>query len=68
MAPFEDLNGRMCKTSVCWDDMDKRKLLGLKIVLITTDKVNVILEKIKIAQDWQRSYADNQRKDLPSCL
>ena len=49
---------------MCWDDTDERKLLGLEIVLITANKVKVIREKIKIAQDRQKSYADNWRKDL----
>ena len=44
--------------------MDERKLLGLKIVLIITDKVKANWEKIKIAQDRQKSYVDNRRKDL----
>ena len=30
----------------------------------TTDKVKVIREKIKTAQDRQKSYVDNRRKDL----
>ena len=49
---------------MCWDDTDERKLLGSKIVLITTDKVKVIWENIKVAQDRQKSYANNRRKDL----
>ena len=64
MAPFEALYERKCRTPVCWDDTDERKLLGLEIILITADKVKVIREKIKIAQDRQKSYVDNRRKDL----
>ena len=47
MAPFEALYGKKCKTPLCWDDTDERKLLGTKIVLITTDKVKVKWEKKK---------------------
>ena len=32
--------------------------------MITANKVRIIQEKIKTAQDRQKSYADNQRKDL----
>ena len=39
-------------------------LLGPKIVLIISNKVNVIREKIKITQDRQKSYVDNRRKNL----
>ena len=28
------------------------------------DKVNVIRDRLKAAQDWQKSYADKSRKDL----
>ena len=64
MAAYEALYGRKCKTPVCWDDSDERKLLGPKIVLATANKVKVVREKIKIAQNQQKSYADNRRKDL----
>ena len=64
MALFEALYGRKCRTLVCWDDTDERKLLGLEIVLIIVDKVKVMQEKIKISQDRQKSYACNRRKDL----
>ena len=64
MAMFEALYGRKWRTPTCWDDIVERKLLGPKIVLITIDKVKVIREKIKITQDRQKSYANNQRKHL----
>ena len=47
MAPSEALYGRKCRTLVCQDDTDERKLLGPKIILITTNKVKLIREKIK---------------------
>ncbi len=28
MPPFESLYGRKCKTSMCWDEVGKRKLIG----------------------------------------
>ena len=64
MAPFEALYERKYRTPMCWDDTDKGKLLGPKIVLIISNKVNVIREKIKITQDRQKSYVDNRRKNL----
>ena len=54
MDLVEALYGRKCRTSVCWDDMDERKLLGPKIILISANKVKVIRKKIKIAQDRQK--------------
>ena len=64
MEPYEALYGRRCRTPVCWDDADERKLLGSELVMKTADKVKVIREKIKTALDRQKSYADNRRKDL----
>ena len=51
MAPYEALYGRRCRTSICWDDADERKLLGPELVMKIADKVKVIQEKIKMAQD-----------------
>ena len=44
--------------------MGERKLIGLEIVQDTTEKVNMIRERLKIANDGQKSYADNRRRDL----
>ena len=64
MAPYESLYGRKCRTPVCWDEVGERKLVGSKIVLMTCDKVKFIRERLKIAQDKQKRYADNRRRDL----
>ena len=64
MAPYEALYGRKFRTPVCWDEVSERKLVGPEIVQMTYDKVKVIRERLKIAQDRQKSYADNRRKDL----
>jgi hypothetical protein len=64
MAPYEALYGRRCRTVVCWDEVGERKLLGPELVQITVDKVKVIKERMKEAQDRQKSYADNRRRPL----
>ena len=64
MAPYEALYGRKCRTSVCWNEVGEGKLVGPEIVQMTCDKVKVIRERLKIAQDRQKSYADNRRRDL----
>eukprot|EP00258_Populus_trichocarpa_P039399 XP_024455418.1 uncharacterized protein LOC112327280 [Populus trichocarpa] len=51
MAPYEALYGRRCRTAVCWDEVGERKLLGPELVQITVDKVKVIKERMKEAQD-----------------
>ena len=64
MAPYEALYGRKCRTPVFWDEVGERRLIGLEIVQDTTEKVNMIRERLKIANDRQKSYADNRRRDL----
>ena len=64
MAPYEALYGRRRRTTVCWDEVGERKLLGPELVQITVDKVKVIKERMKEAQDRQKSYADNRRRPL----
>ena len=64
MAPYEALYGRKCRTPVCWDEVGERRLIGLEIVQDTTEKVNMIRELLKIANDRKKSYADNRRRDL----
>ena len=40
------------------------KLLGPEIVQFTIENVKVIWDRLKIAQDRHKSYADNQRRDM----
>ena len=64
MAPYEAVYDRKCRTPVCWDEVGEKRLIGLEIVQDTTEKVNMIRERLKIANDKQKSYADNRRRDL----
>ena len=42
MAPFEALYGRKCRTPVCWDKVGDRRLIGLELVQITLDKIQIV--------------------------
>ena len=42
----------------------ERKLVGPEIFQLTGDKIKVIRDRLNIAQDRQKSYADNHRRDL----
>lgn len=67
MAPYEALYGRRCRTHVCWNEVGEQRFLGplgLEMVQETTDKVKVICERLKAAQDRQKNYADKRRRDL----
>ncbi|GJX76286.1 putative reverse transcriptase domain-containing protein [Tanacetum coccineum] len=48
-----------------WDTYTiQSKLFGPEIVQETTDKIVQIKERLKVARDRQKSYADNRRKPL----
>ena len=64
MAPFEALYGRKCRTPVCWDEVGERRLVGLELVHITSEKVKVVRDNLKTARDRQKSYVDNRHRDL----
>ncbi|GJU48991.1 putative reverse transcriptase domain-containing protein [Tanacetum coccineum] len=63
-APFESLYGRKCQTPIAWVEVGEIKLIGPEIIQETTDKIVQIKERLKAAQDRQKSYADNRRKLL----
>ena len=50
MAPYEALYGRKCKSPLCWEEVGERKLLGLEIIQMTSEKINLICERLQIAQ------------------
>ena len=64
VAPYEALYGRKCRTPLCWNEVGEKQLVGPEIVQQTTDKINQIRERLKIAQDRQKSYADKRQKPI----
>ena len=64
MAPYEALYGRKCRSPICWEEVGERKLLGPKLVQMSTEKIKLICEWLKTAQSRQKSYADRRRRDL----
>ena len=64
MALYEALYGRKCRTLLCWDEVREWKLTSVELIKVTTKKIQVIRERLKIAQNHQKSYADTKRKDL----
>ena len=51
MAPYEALYGRKCRTSICWDEIGERKLNDIELIDVTSEKIRIIRERLKIAQD-----------------
>ena len=64
MAPYEALNGRRCRTPLCWYESGESALLGPEVVQETTEKVKMIQEKMIASQSRQKSYHDKRRKDI----
>ena len=50
MTPYEVLYGRKCRSPIYWDDVGERKLLGLDLVQVTTEKIRLIQERLKTSQ------------------
>ena len=64
MAPYEALYGRKCRTPLCWTELSERKVIGPDLIREIEEKVKIIREKLKVATDRQKSYADMKRKDI----
>ena len=64
MATYEALYGRRCRCPLYWDEEGMRILEGPELIQETVDKVNVVKSRIKAAQDRQKSYADQHRREM----
>jgi len=51
ITPFEALYGRKCRSPLCWDDIGERRLLGPEVIQQIVEKVKIIQERLKAAQD-----------------
>ena len=70
MAPYELLYGKKCRSPLYWDLGDRiysTESTGLptnEMLQEAMEKVRLIRERLKTAQNRQKSYADNRRRDL----
>ncbi|KAL2233226.1 UNVERIFIED_CONTAM: hypothetical protein Sindi_1502600 [Sesamum indicum] len=64
MAPYEALYGRRCRSPICWDIEGLRQLEGPELVQETVEKVQVVKKCLKAAQDRQKSYVDQHRREM----
>jgi hypothetical protein len=58
MTPFEALYGRRCRTPLNWSQTRERKFFGPALVEDAEEKVRVIKENLRIAQERQKSHYD----------
>ena len=64
MALYEALYGRKCRTPLCWTKLSEKKIIGPDLIQETEEKVKIIRERLKVATDRQKFYADMRRKDI----
>ena len=62
MAPYKALYGRKCRTPLCWTELSEKKVIGPDLIQETEENVKMIRERLKVANDRQKSYADMKRK------
>ena len=64
MTPYEALYGRKCRTPLCSIELSEKKVIDSDLIQETEEKVKMIRERLKVAADRQKSYADLKRKDI----
>ena len=64
MAPYEALYGQKCRSPLHWDEVGERDILGPDLVQKAVDKIQVVRQRMKAAQDRYKSYADQRRRPL----
>jgi len=64
MALYKALDGRCCKTLVCWKEVEEREPSKIELIDWTKEIVSTIRKWLQTAQSKQKSYADNHRKPL----
>ncbi|GJY57310.1 putative reverse transcriptase domain-containing protein [Tanacetum coccineum] len=63
-VPFEALYGRKCRSPICWVEVGEVQLTGSKMVQETTEKIVLIKQRMQVARDRQKSYADLKHKPM----
>ena len=64
MAPYKALYRRKCRTPLCWTELREKKIIGPDLIQEIEEKVKMIRERLKVATNRQKSYADMKRKDV----
>ena len=64
MAPYEALYERPCRSLLCWPEVGESSITGPDLIRDTSEKVNLIRQRLLTAQSRQKSYADVRRRPL----
>ena len=57
MTPFEALYGHKCRTLVSWNQLEERVIVGPEMLQEMEEQVLQICQRLKEANDRQKSYA-----------
>ena len=60
-SPFEAMYGKKCNTPISWDNPTDRVSVGPELLKDMEDQMVKIKHNLKLAQDRQKSYADQNR-------
>ncbi|GJS71993.1 putative reverse transcriptase domain-containing protein [Tanacetum coccineum] len=63
-TPFEALYGRKCRSPVCWAEVRDVQLTGPKIIHETTEKIVQFQQRLQVARNRKKSYANVRGKPL----
>nr|GEW82758.1 putative reverse transcriptase domain-containing protein [Tanacetum cinerariifolium] len=63
-VPFEALYGRKCRSPVCWTEVGEAQILGSELIQETAEKIIQIKQKMQVARDRQKSYANKKHKPM----
>ncbi|GKE29361.1 putative reverse transcriptase domain-containing protein, partial [Tanacetum coccineum] len=63
-ASFEALYGRKCRSPIMWAEVGEGLLIRPELVQETIEKISQIKDRLKVAHDRQKSYADKRWKPL----
>jgi len=64
MAPYEALYGRRCRTPLCWYQHGESILVGPELLQQTTEKVQLVRDRLRASQSRQKAYADRRKRPL----
>ena len=64
MTPYEALYGRPCRSPICLKEVGESSITHPDLTRHTSEKVNLIQQRLLTAQSRKKSYADRRRRPL----
>ncbi|GKF47208.1 putative reverse transcriptase domain-containing protein, partial [Tanacetum coccineum] len=58
------LYGRKCHSPVCWTEVGEAQILSPELIQETTEKIVQIKQRMQVARDRRKSYANLKRKPM----